>query len=139
MANSMLKAWDALEKLYGNVTINNFDTTTLCSTGSYSLDEAIGMWGLTKGRIGQYAGKPSSGKTLMSFIAISEWQKLNPTNWALFIDAENTFDAKWAKSLGVDLNRLKLYDYNNSAVALWNYLCGLPSKDPGKPKPKPGI
>lgn len=139
MAKSdMQQVWDQIEKQYGNndLCVNkNIETIT---TGSYMLDDALGVWGLPKGRVIQYAGKESSGKTFMSLIAIAEWQRLDPKNWAVFIDAEYTFDEIWATQLGVDINRLFLIKENN-AMEIWKRICGVPNKEPGKPKTKLGF
>lgn len=133
-----VKIWDAMEKLYGNSGSNFNPVRTLCSTGSYVLDEAIGIWGLPSGRIVQYAGKESTGKTMMSLIAIKEWQMLDPENWAIFIDAEGTFDLSWVQSLGIDIDRLFLIA-TNDGIDIWTQLCGVPNKEFNKPKSKPGI
>lgn len=130
--------WDQMKKQYGNdglCTIKDIQTIT---TGSYALDDALGVWGLPKGRIIQYAGKESCGKTLMSLIAIREWQKLDPENWAVFIDAEYSYDESWARKLGVDVDRVFLIKENN-AVEVFTQLCGTPNKELGKPKTKLGI
>jgi len=128
-----------MEKTYGNdgMCKTLFDVDVI-PTGSYALDDAVGIWGLPRGRIIQYAGKESSGKTLMSLIAIREWQKLNPDNWAVFIDAEFSFSPIWAQKLGVDIERLYLMR-EESAVEIFTQLCGVPHQEIGKPKSKPGI
>lgn len=133
-----LKIWDQMNKLYGNSGNLNIGPVEPITTGSYALDEAIGIWGIPKGRIVQYAGKESSGKTLMSLIAIREWQKLDPENWAIFIDAEDTFNQRWAETIDVDIDRLFMIE-SNEGVEIWTQLCGVPHKDLGKPKIKPGI
>jgi len=132
-----VKHWDTMEKLYGNDgTVKPVEV--LCSTGSHALDELMGIWGLPRGRVVQYAGKESSGKTLMSLLAIKEWQSLDPDNWAIFIDAEETFDVNWAETLGVDMDRLYMIK-SNDGIEIWTQLCGVPSKEIGKPKVRPGI
>jgi len=135
---NMVKMWDMMEKLYGNNGSGIKPVSALCSTGSYALDEAIGIWGLPRGRIVQYAGKESSGKTLMSLIAIKEWQQQDPGNWAIFIDAEETFDIVWAETLGVDMERLFMI-CSNDGIDIWTQLCGVPNRELGKPKAKPGM
>lgn len=134
----MQQIWEQMRKNYGNdglCTVKEIETIT---TGSYTLDDALGVWGLPKGRIIQYAGKESCGKTLMSLIAIREWQKLNPENWAVFIDAEYSYSESWARKLGVDTDRIFLIKENNG-IEIFNQLCGIPSKEMGKPKAKAGI
>ena len=117
---SMAEIWNKVEKLYqidGSGSMGAVETIT---TGSWALDEALGLWGLPKGRIIQYAGKESSGKTLMSLIAIREWQKLDPKNWAIFIDAEYTYNKDWAIKLGVDnaaiLQIFPLYSFLSHSI-----------------------
>lgn len=137
--SKMMEVWAQMEKTYGNdgMCKTLFDVEVI-PTGSYALDDAIGVWGLPKGRIIQYAGKESSGKTLMSLVAIREWQKMHPDNWAVFIDAEFSFSPSWAQKLGVDVNRVYLIR-EESAVEIFTQLCGVPSSEIGKPKAKPGI
>jgi recombination protein RecA len=137
--SKMKEIWAQMEKNYGNDGLCKtlFDVEVI-PTGSLALDDATGIWGLPKGKIVQYAGKESSGKTLMSLVAIREWQKLNPENWAIFIDAEFSFSPSWAQKLGVDVERLYLIR-EESAVEIFTQLCGIPNKELGKPKSKPGI
>jgi recombination protein RecA len=106
------------------------------STGSHALDDALGIWGVPRGHIVQYAGFESSGKTLLSLLTIAEYQRKNPNGWAFFIDAEFAFDQVWAKSLGVDLDRLKVYR-ENRAVNIFERLVGEPKKIlPGRTQPE---
>jgi len=112
------------------------------STGSWALDDALGIWGVPKGHIVQFAGFESSGKTLLALTTIAEWQKKDPDNWAFFVDAEFSFDQKWASSLGVDLKRVYVYR-ENRADKIFERLIGVPGK-PNKntgeiTKVKPGI
>lgn len=79
-------------------------------SGSYVLDDALASGGLPKGRLIQYYGPPGSGKTLMAMIAMVEAQKESKTARQVFIDAEQTFSATWAKQLGVDLTRVIVID-----------------------------
>lgn len=74
------------------------------STGSLSLDRALGTNGYARGRIIEIFGPESSGKTTLSLHAIAEVQARGGT--AAFIDAEHAFDTKYAQALGVDLSRL---------------------------------
>ena len=134
----MLKIWDQMNKLYGNNGNAKMGPVEPITTGCISLDEAVGIWGIPKGRIVQFAGKESSGKTLMSLIAIREWQKISPENWAVFIDAEDTFDSLWAETIGIDLDRLFMIE-SNDGIEIWTQLCGVPHKELGKPKTTPGI
>ncbi len=143
---SMADIWEQMEKAHGQEGLyaGNSSMTTYSdaiSTGSYALDDALGIWGLPKGHIVQYAGFESSGKTLLSLCTIAEWQRQNPENWAMFIDAEFSFDQLWAQSLGVDNSRLFVYR-ENKAAAIFDRLVGIPGKrgqDGTVKKIKPGV
>ena len=80
------------------------------STGSISLDKALGCWGLPFGRIIQLYGRSGSGKTLMSMLAIKNAQAMDPESYQMFIDAEQTFNPEWAKKLGLDVDRIILVE-----------------------------
>ena len=74
------------------------------STGSLSLDMALGIGGVPKGRIVEIFGPESSGKTTVALHIIAEVQKAGGE--AAFIDAEHALDPVYAKALGVDINNL---------------------------------
>jgi len=74
------------------------------STGSLSLDIALGIGGLPKGRIIEIYGPESSGKTTLTLEAIAQCQKEGGT--AAFIDAEHALDPVYAKNLGVNMDNL---------------------------------
>src|SRR6188768_385515 len=74
------------------------------STGSLTLDRALGTGGYPRGRIIEIYGPESSGKTTLTLHAIAEVQARGGT--AAFIDAEHAYDIRYAKALGVDLTRL---------------------------------
>ena len=74
------------------------------STGSISLDMALGIGGLPKGRIIEIYGPESSGKTTLTLHAIAEAQKAGGT--AAFVDAEHALDPVYARKLGVDIDNL---------------------------------
>ena len=144
---SMADVWKAMEKIHGEEGLYVADSTMTTyeddaiSTGSIALDDALGIWGICRGGIIQMAGFESSGKTLLSLCTIAEWQKKDPNNWAMFIDAEMTFDQVWAASLGVDLSRLYLYRENKGGLIM-DRLVGIPGKrgpDGTVKKIKPGI
>ena len=139
--STMEDIWDEVESLYGKDEMDDVSVSkAIVSSGSYALDDALGCWGLLGGRIIQFAGKESSGKTLMALAAIKEWQALSPRNWALFIDCEFTLDLNWAATLGVDTSekRLKVWKINDGEK-IFERLYGVPHKEPGKPKVKPGL
>jgi recombination protein RecA len=81
-------------------------TKGVISTGSLSLDSAIGIGGIPKGKIIEIYGPESSGKTTLSLHIIAEAQKNN--GYAAFIDAEHALDPAYAKKLGVDIENLLL-------------------------------
>ena len=85
-------------------------------SGSLSLDIAIGVGGLPKGRIIEIFGPESSGKTTLALHAIAEVQKSGGT--AAFIDAEHALDPIYAKNLGVDINDLLLSQPDTGEQAL---------------------
>lgn len=73
-------------------------------TGSLSLDVALGVGGLPRGRVTEIYGAESSGKTTLALHAIAEAQKKG--GMALFVDAEHALDVDYAAHLGVDIERL---------------------------------
>ena len=85
-------------------------------SGSLSLDIAIGVGGLPKGRIIEIFGPESSGKTTLALSAIAEVQKNGGT--AAFIDAEHALDPVYAKALGVNINDLLLSQPDTGEQAL---------------------
>ncbi len=80
------------------------------SSGSLALDNALSSGGHPKGRLIQLYGAPGSGKTLMAMIAMLEAQRADPTAYQMFIDAEGTFDPKWAKILGLNVKKIIVID-----------------------------
>jgi recombination protein RecA len=86
------------------------------STGSVSLDYALGIGGVPKGRVIEIFGPESSGKTTLTLQIIAESQKLG--GMAAFVDAEHALDANYAKKLGVDLDNLLVSQPDNGEQAL---------------------
>jgi recombination protein RecA len=86
------------------------------STGSVSLDYALGIGGVPRGRVIEIFGPESSGKTTLSLQVIAEAQKLG--GMAAFVDAEHALDAKYAQKLGVDLENLLVSQPDNGEQAL---------------------
>ncbi len=97
----------------GDMTIEKIDSI---STGSISIDAALGVGGLPKGRIIEIFGPESSGKTTLTIHAIAECQKKGGI--AAFIDAEHAFDRFYAENLGVDINNLVISQPDNGEQAL---------------------
>jgi recombination protein RecA len=85
-------------------------------TGSISLDLALGVGGLPRGRVIEIFGPESSGKTTLALHTIAQAQKLGGV--AAFIDAEHALDAKYAQKLGVDLENLLVSQPDNGEQAL---------------------
>ena len=90
----------AIMKLGENAAMN----VSAVSTGSLTLDIALGIGGLPRGRIVEILGPESSGKTTLTLHAIAEVQKLGGE--AAFIDAEHALDPVYAKALGVNIDDL---------------------------------
>ncbi len=86
------------------------------SSGSLSLDMALGIGGLPKGRIVEIYGPESSGKTTLALHVIAEAQKNNGT--CAFIDAEHALDPVYAKKLGVDTDEMLISQPDNGEQAL---------------------
>jgi recombination protein RecA len=86
------------------------------STGAVSLDYALGIGGVPRGRVVEIFGPESSGKTTLSLQVIAEAQKLG--GMAAFVDAEHALDAQYAKKLGLDLDNLLVSQPDNGEQAL---------------------
>ena len=86
------------------------------STGSVSLDYALGIGGMPRGRVIEIFGPESSGKTTLALQVIAEAQKAG--GMAAFVDAEHALDAQYAKKLGVDLDNLLVSQPDNGEQAL---------------------
>ncbi len=110
-----------IEKNFGKGTIikmgeNPKMNVSAVSTGSISLDMALGIGGLPRGRIVEVYGPESSGKTTLTLHAIAEVQKLGGE--AAFIDAEHALDPVYAKNLGVDIDNLLVSQPDSGEQAL---------------------
>lgn len=121
-----LKALDAaisqIEKQYGKGSVmklgdesSRMNVETV-PTGSLSLDIALGLGGLPKGRIIEIYGPESSGKTTVALHAVAEVQKRGGI--AGFIDAEHALDPVYAKNIGVDIDNLYISQPDNGEQAL---------------------
>jgi len=111
-----------IEKQHGKGSIMKLGTASLetdipvIPTGCVSLDVALGVGGLPKGRIIEIYGPESSGKTTLALHAIANAQKLGGI--AVLIDAEYAFDALYAKNLGVDIDNLLVSQPDTGEQAL---------------------
>lgn len=127
-SNDKLKALDAalaqIEKAHGKGSVMklgdskaNMNIETV-PTGSISLDIALGLGGIPKGRIVEVYGPESSGKTTVALHMIAEVQKRGGI--AGFIDAEHALDPVYAKNIGVDIDNLYISqpDYGEQALEI---------------------
>ena len=111
-----------IEKQFGKGAVmrlgdGGVDTTMgAISTGSLSLDMALGIGGLPRGRVIEIYGPESSGKTTMALQVIAECQKLGGA--AAFVDAEHALDATYAGKLGVDIDELLVSQPDTGEQAL---------------------
>lgn len=103
----------AIMRMADNLEPQNIE---VCSTGSLSLDLALGVGGLPKGRIIEIFGPESSGKTTLSLQVIAEMQKTGGT--CAFIDAEHALDIQYAQRLGVQVPELLLSQPDTGEQAL---------------------
>ncbi|HEX3530461.1 MAG TPA: recombinase RecA [Thermoanaerobaculia bacterium] len=86
------------------------------STGSISVDYAIGIGGFPRGRVVEVYGPESSGKTTLALSVVGQAQRRGGT--AAFIDAEHALDAEYARKLGVDIDNLLVSQPDNGEQAL---------------------
>lgn len=110
-----------IEKQFGKGSVmklgdNKQTEIDVVSSGSISLDVALGIGGYPKGRIIEIYGPESSGKTTIALHAIAEVQKKGGR--AAFIDAEHSLDPQYAAKLGVNINELLLSQPDNGEQAL---------------------
>lgn len=110
-----------IEKAYGKGAVMKLgDTTNLnveaISTGSLSLDMALGIGGIPRGRIIEIYGPESSGKTTVALHAVAEAQKLGGET--AFIDVEHALDPVYAEALGVDIDSLLVSQPDTGEQAL---------------------
>ena len=108
-SGSIDNAISQIQRQFGNGSImrlGNQETEKIpvISTGSLSLDIALGVGGFPKGRVAEIYGPESSGKTTLALHVVAESQKAGGT--AAFIDAEHALDTAYAKRLGVDVDNL---------------------------------
>lgn len=102
-------ALNQIEKQFGKGSIMKMGDATSMSissipTGALSLDIALGVGGIPRGRIVELFGPESSGKTTLALHMIAEAQRLG--GMAAIIDAEHALDPEYAKALGVDIDNL---------------------------------
>ena len=111
-----------IEKQFGKGSImrlgqrNQIAPIEAISTGSISIDYALGIGGLPRGRVTEIYGPESSGKTTLALQVIAEAQRAG--GMAAFVDAEHALDAQYAQKLGVDLENLLVSQPDNGEQAL---------------------
>ena len=110
-----------IERQFGKGSVMKMSERTnavveVISTGSITLDMALGIGGLPRGRVIEIYGPESSGKTTLALTAIANAQKNGGI--AAFIDAEHAFDAEYAKKLGVDIDSLLVSQPDTGEQAL---------------------
>ena len=110
-----------IEKQFGQGSIMRMGEDTIIKiegipTGSISLDAAIGIGGIPRGRITEIYGPESSGKTTLALHVLAQAQKLG--GYVAFIDAEHAMDPEYAKKLGVDTDNLLISQPDTGEQAL---------------------
>ena len=113
LANIKTKFGEESIMIMGERPIKKIDSI---STGSISLDNAIGVGGVPRGRIIEIFGPESSGKTTLALHIIAEAQKKGGT--CAFVDAEHALDPEYAKRIGVKINSLLLSQPDTGEQAL---------------------
>ena len=107
---ALKSVFDVIEKQYGKGSIMKLgdsaavNSVEVIPTGSMTLDLALGVGGIPKGRVIEIYGPESSGKTTVALSVIAQAQKQGGE--AAFIDAEHALDPEYAKNLGVDIDNL---------------------------------
>ena len=114
-------ALSQVERAFGKGAVmrlgeSQFTQIEAISTGSMSLDMALGVGGLPRGRITEIYGPESGGKSTLAMHVVAEAQKLG--GLALYVDAEHAMDTEYARALGVDVDKLYLAQPSNGEEAL---------------------
>jgi len=111
-----------IERAHGKGSIMRFgeydsaNGIEVISTGALSLDYALGVWGVPRGRVVEIFGPESSGKTTLALHIVAEAQKLGGI--AAYIDAEHAMDPKYTRNLGVNLDELLISQPDTGEQAL---------------------
>jgi recombination protein RecA len=121
-AKALSAALGQIEKQFGKGSVMRMGDASAVrnidaiSTGSLTLDIALGIGGLPKGRIVEIYGPESSGKTTLTLQVVAEAQKMGGT--AAFIDAEHALDPQYAEKLGVNVDELLVSQPDTGEQAL---------------------
>jgi len=120
---AITRALVAMEKQFGKGAVlrlgsGNVLPVTVIPTGSISVDSALGVGGVPRGRMIEIYGPESSGKTTLALHIVAEAQRAGGT--AAFIDAEHALDVKYAHALGIDVDNLLVSqpDYGEQALGI---------------------
>ena len=119
---ALAAALQQIERQFGKGAIMRLGDATaaegaqVISSGSITLDVALGIGGLPRGRVVEIYGPESSGKTTMTLHAIAECQKIGGT--AAFVDAEHALDPGYAEKLGVNVEDLLVSQPDTGEQAL---------------------
>ena len=110
-----------IEKQFGKGSIMRLGSTDIVaqpsiSTGAVSIDYALGVGGVPRGRVIEIFGPEASGKTTLALQVIAQAQKVG--GMAAFVDAEHALDSTYAKALGVNLDDLLVSQPDNGEQAL---------------------
>jgi recombination protein RecA len=127
-ARALETALSQIEKQFGKGSIVRLGSkdaivpVSVISTGSISVDAALGVGGFPRGRVNEIFGPESSGKTTIALQVIAEAQKAGGI--AAFIDVEHALDPTYARKLGVDIDNLLVSqpDYGEQALEITNTL-----------------
>src|SRR5271156_1619270 len=118
-----------MDKQFGKGSVQRLGShsvlpVAVISSGSISVDSALGVGGFPRGRVIEIFGPESSGKTTLALQVIAQTQKAGGT--AVFIDAEHALDAAYARNLGVDVDNLIVSqpDYGEQALEIAGALIG---------------
>ena len=121
LANALEDAMRSIRKQFGEMSVLRLGdaadkSVETISTGALSLDLALGVGGLPRGRIVECYGHESSGKTTLALHVVANAQKAGGV--AAFIDAEHALDPAYARKIGVDLGSLVVSQPNSGEEAL---------------------
>jgi len=116
-----------LEKKYG-LERTELNDLTIIPTGSIQLDQAMGIGGTALGKVIEIFGPESSGKSTITLHQIAEYQQAIPTKKVALFDYEHSFDKRYAKNLGVDVDNLLIYQ-PETMEAGYDMILGLIEKD----------
>lgn len=124
---ALTTAMSTIQRKYGQGSVMRLDDDAhvaipIIPSGSITLDIALGIGGIPKGRVTEIFGPESSGKTTLALHAIAQCQKQGGT--AAFIDAEHALDPTYARNLGVDTEALLISqpDYGEQALDIADML-----------------